>query len=114
MKNLQSIMKLPDWRSNYPAFAWCADHGSGWYLPAIDELKELLLKIAAYDKINAAFSNMKSEIMRPPKSYWSSTEYNERCACSVRFLRIGVKNLLLNSFLLKTFLLLWQTYISML
>jgi len=80
MWNLQSIMKLPDWRKNYPAFAWCADHGSGWYLPARDELKELLLNKVAHDKVNATLSNMKSEIMQSvgePEIYWSSTGFSE-------------------------------------
>ena len=43
MKNLQSIQKISGWRNKYPAFAWCADHGDGWYLPAIKELELLLL-----------------------------------------------------------------------
>ena len=39
MDNMRKIMKQPNWRRNYPAFAWCASLGEGWYLPAIDELK---------------------------------------------------------------------------
>ena len=39
MGNMNKIKKLPNWKSNYPAFAWCASLGEGWYLPAIDELK---------------------------------------------------------------------------
>ena len=39
MGNMNKIKKLPNWKSNYPAFAWCASLGEGWYLPAVDELK---------------------------------------------------------------------------
>ena len=43
MKNLHLIKKINDWRNKYPAFAWCAARGDSWYLPAIEELKLLLL-----------------------------------------------------------------------
>ena len=39
MGNMNKIKKLPNWKSNYPAFAWCASLGEGWYLPAVDELR---------------------------------------------------------------------------
>ena len=39
MSNMNKIKKQPNWKTLYPAFAWCASSGSGWYLPAIDELK---------------------------------------------------------------------------
>ena len=35
MKKQQMIMEISDWHSKYPAFAWCAEHGSDWYLPAV-------------------------------------------------------------------------------
>ena len=38
MGNMNKIKKQPNWKSNYPAFAWCASLGNGWYLPAVDEL----------------------------------------------------------------------------
>ena len=58
--NMAVVQRIPNWRGKYPAFAWCADLGEGWYLPAIDELK------AIYDIrniLNAKYDN-----------YWSSTE----------------------------------------
>ena len=77
MRNLQSIMKISDWRNKYPAFAWCADHGSGWYLPAIDELKEFLLNADVRDKVKLLTKIGKSVILRTRgdfTKYWSSTE----------------------------------------
>lgn len=78
MKNLNVIMKIDDWREKYPAFAWCADHGDGWYLPAINELKVLLLDPIVRSRVNnALFKKMVSTI--PPVGsrdwYWSSTEF---------------------------------------
>ena len=78
MKNLRSIQKISDWRNKYPAFAWCADHGDGWYLPSIKELELLLLNEEVHDAVN-------NQIARKGKAtpfskgkhgyYWSSTEY---------------------------------------
>ena len=77
MKNLQSIMKISDWRNKYPAFAWCAEHGDGWYLPAIEELKLLLLNDDVYDAVNAQIESMRKRKLflkgRSRCSYWSST-----------------------------------------
>lgn len=58
--NMAVVQRIPNWREKYPAFAWCADLGEGWYLPAIHELKAIygIRKIL----------NVKSHW------YWSSTE----------------------------------------
>ena len=63
--NMAVVQRIPNWREKYPAFAWCADLGEGWYLPAIDELK------AIYDIRNIL--NVKEDDL-----YWSSTEHKER------------------------------------
>jgi hypothetical protein len=52
MINLQSIMELTDWKSKYPAFAWCADRGAGWYLPAKEELEILFADKNVYAQVN--------------------------------------------------------------
>lgn len=41
MKNMKAVRSQPGWRKKYPAFAWCADKGDGWYLPAQTELLNL-------------------------------------------------------------------------
>lgn len=49
--NMAKVQQVADWRYKYPAFAWCADLGEGWYLPAKAELvaiyrnKEIINKI---------------------------------------------------------------------
>ena len=86
MNNLRFIMKIDEWRNKYPAFAWCADHGDGWYLPAIDELTELLLNDEVHAKVNGTLEQKRVSVMYSKganKWYWSSTEYNEWYAWGV-------------------------------
>ena len=89
MRNLQSIQKISDWRNKYPAFAWCADHGDGWYLPAIKELELLLLNEEVHDAVNNQIAREgKAKLFSKGefKIYWSSTERRERCAWIVYML----------------------------
>ena len=39
--NLSQISSIADWKDNYPMFKWCAELGSGWYVPSSKELYEL-------------------------------------------------------------------------
>ena len=80
MNNLRSIMKIDEWRNKYPAFAWCADHGDGWYLPAIDELKKLLLNDEVHAKVNGTLEQKRVSVMYSMGDmewYRSSTEEDE-------------------------------------
>ena len=86
MRNLQSIQKISDWRNKYPAFACCADHGDGWYLPAIKELELLLLNEEVHDAVNnqiAREGKAKLFSKGEHRAYWSSTERGEWCAWTV-------------------------------
>lgn len=65
MNNQMTIMKIDGWREKYPAFAWCESHGPGWYLPAINELDQLMYNDAAKVILKSSPSL---------RSYWSSTE----------------------------------------
>ena len=80
MNNLRSIMKIDEWRNKYPAFAWCADHGDDWYLPAIDELKKLLLNDEVHAKVNGTLEQKRVSVMYSMGDmewYRSSTEEDE-------------------------------------
>lgn len=59
MANMKKIQSISGWHEKYPAFAWCADKGDGWYLPALNELKTLYESKAV---------ELKSD------RYWSSTD----------------------------------------
>ena len=80
MNNLLSVMKIAGWKDKYPAFAWCADHGDGWYLPAIEELEELLLNDEVHSKVNGTLEQKRGYVMYSKGDrpwYWSSTEENQ-------------------------------------
>ena len=72
-KNMAKVMQISGWRDKYPAFAWCASLGEGWYLPA----KEELLSISRVkNKLNNTLADKGEKIGEGDRSYWcwSSTE----------------------------------------
>ena len=77
--NMKVVMGRPNWKTNYPAFAWCANLGAGWYLPAIEELEKFTLNDAVRNAVNRTLE-AKGGIKLSNKSssqvmwYWSSTE----------------------------------------
>ena len=81
MSNMNKIKKFPNWKVNYPAFAWCASLGSDWYLPAVDEL------VLIYENRNAVNMGLSRRGYEKIgwESYWSSTESSkyEFCAWDV-------------------------------
>ena len=70
--NQRRIEQMADWRTAYPAFAWCADLGEGWYLPAVEEVKRLKVDHATWVKLNEVLK-AKGDVMIAD-FYWSSTE----------------------------------------
>ena len=74
--NMAKVMQIEYWRNKYPAFAWCADLGEGWYLPAIEELVEFTLDDAIRDAVNRTLETRGSECayIYDLHWYWSSTE----------------------------------------
>ena len=73
--NLYRAKKITDWRGKFTHIAYCADLGSGWYLPAINELEQL---VASLDIVNATLKIYGKEIgKKDEKWYWSSTEYKK-------------------------------------
>lgn len=78
MDNMNRIKEQPDWDTNYPAFAWCASLGSGWYLPADDELRLI------YEEKSIINRRLRERgYVGIIGDYWSSTEYSEFCAWSI-------------------------------
>lgn len=75
--NMNTVKLLPNWESSYPVFAYCANLGKGWYLPASEELKLLLLNDKVHDAVNhtlEANGGKKLSNKKDPRWYWSSTE----------------------------------------
>ncbi len=52
-KNQRKIASLPNWQEEFPAFAWCASLGEGWYLPAVGEL---IIIFENKEQINASLA----------------------------------------------------------
>ena len=80
--NMATIKGISDWKGRYPAFSWCSDHGEGWYLPAINELKAIYNNRAAINATLEAngYASLGTDY------YWSSTEdINYECALELNF-----------------------------
>lgn len=73
-ENTAIINSLSDWRYYY-AFEWCINKGSGWYLPARDELEALKTAWNTdFDAFNAKLTYAGGTIISLDGRYWSSTE----------------------------------------
>ena len=75
-QNTAIIYAQPNWKSRYPAFAWCNSLGEGWYIPSIDELRELLI-IGSSNTFALAIHNNKATPFATDYYYLSSTEMDE-------------------------------------
>ncbi len=77
MANMVIIQQISGWQTKYPAFAWCANKGTGWYLPAENEMRALG---DAMTNINTALNripgadNLKTSD-EETVAYFTSTEY---------------------------------------
>ena len=40
--NFVVVVKCQNWQNKYPAFAWCAEFGSGWYIPSKEEMEAIV------------------------------------------------------------------------
>ena len=76
--NMDIIKGIKNWRKKYPAFAFCADLGEGWYLPAVSELQTFTLNSSVCDAVNKTLSELGAEVIwseRVLTYYLSSTEH---------------------------------------
>ncbi|MDE6779807.1 MAG: DUF1566 domain-containing protein [Alistipes sp.] len=90
MKNMQAIRRIAGWREKYPAFAWCAEQGDGWYLPAIEELQKFTLDDSMRDAVNGTLSQQGGD--KISTWYWSSSEDDKWCAWGVYMYDGGTGN----------------------
>ncbi len=86
LKNMRQIMRIAGWRESYPAFAWCAEQGDSWYLPAIEELEKFMFDNKVHNAVNRTLSQYGGNMLVEKGIggwYWSSSERGKFCACSV-------------------------------
>ncbi len=84
--NLHIIKGVEGWHDRYPAFAWCADLGEGWYLPAVDEFKTFVKNDGSVRKIvNKTLSKLQEYEIDEDGCYWSSTEWEQYRASIYNF-----------------------------
>ena len=83
--NMAKVQIIEGWREKYPAFAWCADLGEGWYLPAIEELRKFTYDDAIHDAVNSTLATKGTKLANKGEwhSYWSSTEGSNDSVCLV-------------------------------
>ena len=78
-KNTQRILDGGGNEDCYPAFAWCVTHGTGWYLPSLNEVKE-------FQQNDTVINALKRYGKHSPslKFHWSSTEVRPTVALKLR------------------------------
>lgn len=86
--SMSKVKQIDGWREKYPAFAWCADLGEGWYLPAIEELKKFTVDKTIHDAVNRTLAT-KGKKLANKGDYWSSTELDEFFAWNVNMFSGG-------------------------
>jgi hypothetical protein len=73
--NMERIKLLDNWDTHAPAFAWCDAKNingiTGWYLPAIDEWKDIH---SVRSQVNTGLSKNGGAQINSSNYYWSSTE----------------------------------------
>ena len=71
----------------YPGFVWCREHGEGWYMPAIEELKLLIFDDRVRKAVNKTLKRLGVTVLHSPEDfphyYLSSTEYTSYKALGV-------------------------------
>ena len=79
--NTDKVMSRSD-SAEYPPFVWCRAKGKDWYLPAIDELKLLLLDNSVRQAVNRTLKERWGVALSDIGEYdwyWSSTEEDWGC-----------------------------------
>ncbi len=74
MSNQLKIQQIEEWHQKYPAFAWCADLGPGWYLPAIEELHNIFNQ----KHIVGPTLEKRGTALETKGDWWSSTERSDK------------------------------------
>lgn len=90
MNNMAVVQAIASWESKYPAFAWCANLGEGWYLPAKNELSAIYAVKSAINEtlISNGYTTVGTD---HNYYYWSSTQKDANNAYKL-YLSTGVSD----------------------
>ena len=90
--NLCMIKQSNGWPDAYPAVAWCASKGVGWYMPAIDELCLIYKDNEVFQKVSQALTIYGDDVNY--SKYWSSTEkgYHEAIGLNAAYGHTPIRN----------------------
>jgi hypothetical protein len=83
--NTDIIMSMSGWEEGYPAFKWCIDYGTDWYLPSYNELLAIFKEKDNLPTVFKTTTEQATHSSNPNVSkkgthtvnyyyYWSSTE----------------------------------------
>lgn len=87
--NMAVIAATSNWESNYPAFAYCRNEGSNWYLPSTEELKLIQQN---FDKLNTELAKA-GETPLSKDFYWSSTGRTYKSAYGIAFEAVSITDI---------------------
>ena len=93
--NTDKVMSRSD-SAEYPVFVWCRAKGKDWYLPAIKELKLLLLDSSVHEAVNRTLKAHGGDRLIDIGEivwYWSSTEKISSTAWAVVLINDGKADL---------------------
>ena len=77
---MSKIRSQAGWEQNYPAFAWCASLGRGWYLPSSKELNAISSVLSAVDRAMVACGG---DILSDEVCWSSSKPYGSNVYCVI-------------------------------
>lgn len=72
-KNQAIAMEQDCWQERYPAFAFCASLGEGWYLPTLAEMRAFTVdNLPVLNAVNERLEQIGAPIIKG--EYWTSNE----------------------------------------
>lgn len=81
IENMRLIQQQLAWRQNFPAFAWCAAFGEGWYIPSVEEYRKILSDPNNLALVNATLRELGAScVFNENWWYWTSNENDARTA----------------------------------
>lgn len=83
-ETMAKVKAISNWETKYPAFKWCADYGTDWYLPSLYELNRIKIPLKDIDAVLSA--NGYPKLTDPSyHEHWSSSEVDENIVHYIKY-----------------------------